>query len=453
MRRFGIEFALQDTESMGGRRPSGRQTRHGRVTPLARLARRVAPAVIACALLGPALAGTAAGRDTVLTWAPGAWSWFGDPRAVHVGGPTGSTFAGWIDWAGDITIGAFDPRFGALGEDVVGHAYHDDHSDPSLLVEPDGRLTVFWSGHNGAQLYYRTTLHPGDINSWTPTAGVHQDIPGRDGFTYPNPVLLPAEDDQLYLFFRGADWSVDFARRTSAGVWSRSHVAIRALGQRPYVKVADDGRATIALAFTDGHPRNTLTSVYYAAYRNGSLWTAGGRWIGRLGAPPIPPRRGQIVYDARATGVPAWVWDVAFGRRGRPVIVYATFPTADRAVYWYAVYDGRRWVSHELTVGGGSISPGTIEYEYTGGITLDHSNPSVVYASVQVHGGWEIQRWTTSDGGVHWTHATVVPADSTDNVRPVVPRGYDGGAMGLLWLRGPYLSYTTYRTSIAFLTP
>jgi hypothetical protein len=403
--------------------------------------RRCATA-IAVALV---LTGTASASDHVVTWAPGAWSWFGDPRAVHVGGRGGPTFAGWIDWSGNITIGAFDPHFGALDEAVVGHAYHDDHSDPSLLAEPDGRLTVFWSGHNGQELYYRTTLHPDDINSWTPVAQVQQDIRGSDGFTYPNPILLPAEHDQLYLFFRGADC------RTPDGVWSRSHVAIRARGQRPYVKIDDDGRGTIALAFTDGHPRNTRASIYYAAYRNGSLWTAGGRWIGRLGAPPIAPGRAQLVYDARASGVPAWVWDVALGRRGRPVIVYATFPRHGGAVYWYAGYNGRRWVSHRLANGGGSISPGTIESEYAGGLALDHSDPSVVYASVQVHGGWEIQRWTTPDGGVHWRHATVVAADSTDNVRPVVPRGYDGGPMGLLWLRGSYLTYTTYRTSIAFL--
>jgi hypothetical protein len=415
----------------------------------ARLASRFALAVIGCVLAG--LVGTAAARARVLTWAPGSWSWFGDPRAVHVGGPTGLTFAGWIDWSGNVTVGAFDPHFGAVSSYIVGRAYHDDHSAPSLLVEPDGRLTVFWSAHNGAEMYDRTTLHPSDIHSWTPAAQVRQDIPGRDGFTYPNPVLLPVENEQLYLFFRGADWSVDFERRSRTGVWSRSHVAIRAPGQRPYLKVADDGRNTIALAFTDGHPRGTLTSIYYAAYRNGSLWTAGGHWIARLGAPPIAPRRAQLVYDARTMHVPAWVWDVAFDRHGRPVIVYATFPKRGGAVYWYAVFNGRRWVSDRLTVGGGSISPGTIESEYSGGITLDHSDPSVVYASVQVHGGWEIQRWTTADGGVHWTHTTVVPADSSDNVRPVVPRGYDGGAMGLLWLRGPYLSYTTYRTSIAFL--
>lgn len=203
---------------------------------------------------------------------------------MHVGGPTGPTFTGWIGWTGNITIGAFDPQSGALTQVVVGHAYHDDHSNASLLVEADARLTVFWSGHNGTQMDYRTTLHPDDISSWTPVAQVHQDITGTDGFTYPNPVLLPAEDDQLYLFFRGADWSVDFARRTPAGVWTRSHVAIRARGQRPYVKVADDGRGTIALAFTDGHPRNTMASIYYAAYRHGSLWTAGGRWIARMGA-------------------------------------------------------------------------------------------------------------------------------------------------------------------------
>ena len=44
----------------------------------------------------------------------------------------------------------------------------------------------------------------------------------------------------------------------------------------------------------------------------------------------------------------------------------------------------------------------------------------------------------------------MVPADGTENVRPVVPRGYTGGPMGLLWLRGVYGTYTDYRTSVAF---
>ena len=397
------------------------------------------------------LAGVARAEAQVVTWSPGSWNWFGDPRAVHVGGPSGETFVGWIDWNGNVTIGAYDPRLGLLNDYTVAHIFHDDHSSPSILVEPDQRLTVFWSAHNGAQLDYRTTLRPEDITAWTPVQQVHQEIAGSDGFTYPNPLLLPAEGDKLYLFWRGADWSADFATRTPAGSWSAAHELISSPGERPYLKVAANGSNTIALAYTNGHPRNVLTSVYYAAYRHGSLWTAGGRWIARVGTRPIPPQRGDLVYDAYATGVGAWVWDVAFGRRGRPVIAYATFPRRNEAVYWYAVFNGRRWVSHRLTDAGGSISPGTIEYEYSGGITLDHADPSVVYLSVQIGGGWEIQRWTTSDGGVRWSRRTVVPADGTDNVRPVVPRGFDGGPAGLLWLRGDYGSYTTYRTSIAFL--
>jgi hypothetical protein len=411
--------------------------------------RRALAGLAACTLA--CLVQTSAVRAQTVTWSPGSWSWFGDPRAVHLGGPSGETIVGWIDWTGAVTVGAYNPQFGLLSDQVVGHAYHDDHSDPSILVEPDARVTVFWSAHNGAQMNYRTTIRPDDISAWTPVAQLRQDIAGPDGFTYPNPVLLPAENDETYLFWRGADWSTDFARRTSAGVWGPAHVAVRAAGQRPYLKVADNGTDTIALAFTNGHSRNTLTSVYYAAYRNGSLWTADGRWIARMGDPPIAPQRAQLVYDANATHVSAWVWDIAFGRRQRPVIVYATFPKRTDAIYWYAVFNGSRWVSHRMTDGGGSISPGTIEYEYSGGMALDHSNPSTVYLSIQVHGGWEIQRWVTVDGGIHWTHDTIIGADGTENVRPVVPRGYHGGPMGLLWLRGAYDTYTTYRTSIAFL--
>jgi len=396
-------------------------------------------ATVLCALAVAPLATAGA-----LTWGHGSWSWFGDPRAIHAGQ---ATYVGWIGWNGEVTVGEYAPALGLVRQAVVAHTYHDDHSDPSLLLEPDGRLTVFWSGHNGTQMNVRTTVQPGDLSGWTPVTHVPQEIPGREGFTYPNPVLLPAEGNRVYLFWRGADWSADYATRAPNGTWSPAHDVIRAPGERPYLKVADDGAGRIALAFTNGHPRNVLTSIYYATYRHGSLWTADGRWIGRI-AHGITPTRAQIVYDARVTDVGAWVWDVAFDRYGRPVIVYATFPTRRRHVYWYAAFDGRRWVSHQLTVAGGSISPGTIEYEYSGGITLDHADPSIVYLSRQVHGGWEIERWATSDGGSRWSHRTVVPSGGTDNVRPVVPRGSSGGPLDLLWLHGPYHSYTSYRTSI-----
>lgn len=401
--------------------------------------RASAPLRLVC---GPAASGT---------WGHGAWSWFGDPRAVYVGGRYDEVVVGWIDWVGAVMVGTHDPRSCATRSYVLGRLPPDDHSAPSILVEPDERLTVFWSGHDGKTMYYRTTTHPADIRAWGPLRHVPRNVrEGAYGYTYPNPVLLPAEADITYLFWRGANWSEDYAAWSLSGRWGPVHQLIRVRGQRPYVKVASNGRDEIAFAFTDGHPRNAVTSVYYAAYRAGALWTARGRYIARMGGGPIAPRRADLVYNGRRTGVRSWVWDVAFGADGRPVIVYATFPHGGRHKYWYARWTGTHWVSHFLTVGGRTISRRTFEVEYSAGLTLDHSNPSIVYLSRQVRGGYEIDRWTTPDGGVHWHQAVVVAADGSQNVRPIVPRGWDTGPMSLLWLHGHYGTYMRYRTSVAF---
>jgi hypothetical protein len=407
--------------------------------------------ILAIAALAVALSSRLGSETAIGTWGHGSWSWFGDPRAVYVAAPRKRVFVGWISWEGRVTIGAYTPGTGAQSTHVVGHAVADDHTSPSILVEPDKRLTVFWSAHNGPAMYYRTTLRPEDISAWGPLHSVPHDVKGDHGFTYPNPVLLPAEGDRLYLFWRGGNWSSDYSTRTPDGRWSKAHAVVGVPGQRPYMKIASNGSNEIALAFTNGHPRSVLTSIYYAVYRAGWLWTADGRRIERMGGRSIAPNEAQVVYDAKATHVRSWVWDVAFDHRDRPVIVYATFPKRSHSDYWYAAWTGKRWISHFLTTGGPSIAPHTLEGEYSGGIALDHSDPSIVYLSRQVTGGWEIERWQTSDGGASWDHTVVVPADGTQNVRPVVTRGLDHGPMSLLWLRGDYRYFLDYRTTVDFL--
>jgi BNR repeat-containing family member len=406
--------------------------------------------VVGVCVLAQALAPSralASARAHVAVLSHGSWSWFADPRAVQLGN---KVFVGWIDWRGEIKVGAYDPNFGTLGTYTLAYLFHDDHGDPSILVEPDDRLTVFWSAHNGSHMYYRTTRRPADIRRWGPVRHVVSHLPGILGFTYPNPVLLPDEGNKLYLFWRGSDWSQEYATRTANGQWRSAHRVIALPGQRPYMKVDSDGRDTIGLAFTNGHPREQITSIFYAAYRHGSLWHANGRWISRLDHAPIAPQQGDLVYNGGATHVASWVWDVAFDRRQRPVIVYATFPSTQNHAYWYAAFDGRRWVSHFLTFAGPTISPTTIEQQYSAGITLDHSNPSIVYLSKRVGDRFEIERWATPNGGSSWRHEIVV-RDGSDNVRPVVPRHPRGTHTGLLWLVGYYGSYTNYRTSVAYM--
>lgn len=388
---------------------------------------------------------------SVGTWGDGAWCWFGDPRAVRVATPRDMTFVGWISRGGSVKVGAYDAATGAMRSTVVGAMFADDHSSPSILVEPDKRLTVFWSAHNGSSLYYRTSRQPESISGWGPVNAIAGNARGGLGFTYPNPVTLSAERDRLYLFWRGAAWASNYTTRGPAGHWRRAGDLIANPGQRPYLKVDSDGRDTIVFAFTDAHPRNALTSVYYMSYRSGWLRHTNGRAIARMDGRAISPRAADVVYNAHATGISSWVWDVALDRRRHPVIIYATFPSAEDHLYWYARWTGAAWVSHLLTHGGPTISPGTIEGEYSGGMALDHSTPSIVYLSRKVHGSFEIERWITPDGGAHWNHTTVARKPGADDLRPVVARGSDGGPMSLLWLSGHYGTYTSYATRVDFL--
>jgi hypothetical protein len=106
----------------------------------------------------------------------GAWCWFGDPRAVYYQGAHRRTYVGWVSGAGDIQVGSYDHDTGQRVVTTVKARFQiDDHANPSLLVRPDGRLMVFWSGHFGSAMYYRRSVNPEDISSWEPERTVpHQ---------------------------------------------------------------------------------------------------------------------------------------------------------------------------------------------------------------------------------------------------------------------------------------
>ena len=122
---------------------------------------------------------------------------------------------------------------------------------------------------------------------------------------------------------------------------------------RPYVKIASDGKDRIHMIFTDGHPRNEASnSVYYACYRNGAFYKADGTRIAGVGQLPVIPEQADCVYNAAATGARAWVFDVAADEVGRPVIVYTRLPQETDHRYHYARWDGGKWTDSELCAGG-----------------------------------------------------------------------------------------------------
>jgi hypothetical protein len=201
------------------------------------------------------------------------------------------------------------------------------------------------------------------------------------------------------------------------------------------------------MAFTNGHPAETHSSIYYAAYRAGALRRAGGQPVASLSQLPIAPSQADLVFAAPRDR-DAWVHDVAFDAAGRPRIVFATMPQqgAGEHDYWYAAWTGSHWETTRITEAGHSISDDPREPAYTAGISLDHQDPSVVVLARPGAAKLEIERWQTADLGRSWTHTSITTGSVEDNVRPVVPRG---GSGSVIWMAGHYGYFTSFRTAAA----
>lgn len=116
------------------------------------------------------------------------------------------------------------------------------------------------------------------------------------------------------------------------------------------------------------------------------------------------------------------------------------------------------WIDTEITPAGKwfprtPVSSREPELYYSGWMALDHADPSVVYLSRSIDGTFEIEKWVTKDQGRTWSASAVTSHSLSNNIRPIVPRGYEGKADHVLWMRGEYINYTNFRTGICLLTP
>ncbi|MFC7230890.1 BNR-4 repeat-containing protein [Saliphagus sp. GCM10025308] len=135
------------------------------------------------------------------------WIWFTNPRAVrhvgdrertyvcYLGGPTGR----------DIVAAAYDHETRSFSTTVVDESFSDDdHTNPSLIVRNDGRILLFWAGHNGDALHYAVSCDPESVSAFGPTRQIEQ-----ESVTYPNPVRSPDDPETLYLFYRDRTYTRD----------------------------------------------------------------------------------------------------------------------------------------------------------------------------------------------------------------------------------------------------
>ena len=394
--------------------------------------------------------------------ADGAWCWFSDPRAIY---RNGKTYAGWMTSDGSVQVGVMDNDTGAVRTATLAEKFEvDDHDNPALLFLPDGRLAVFYSLHAKGDMRLRVTTKPEDIREWTPERSLGFEGAGRQGVTYANPVLLSEEQNAIYLFWRGSDFKPTFSVSKDLGqTWSPPRTLLRGAAadadNRPYLKVASDGRKRIFFAFTDGHPRNEAqNSLYFLRYENGVFSKADGTRVGAMDELPLDPAKCERIYDG-ATAGRAWVWDIA-ERFNQFAIAYTRLPSETDHRYHYLRWDGKRWHDSQIAEGGKwfpQTAPGKQEREphYSAGMALDPHYIDTVYLSQPAKNSWEIGKWRTPDRGKSWRHEPVTRDSAAANVRPFVVRNAPRGEPYLMWmnLSGRYVHYTDYLTSLQINRP
>jgi len=389
----------------------------------------------------------------------GAWCWFSDPRAVHYHGIYNRTYIASVSSVGDITITALDHTTKQIIRHVVIPKFqHDDHTVPSLLFLPDGRLMVFFTRHNGG-FYYTTTKNSEDIISW-------EEVTKRDMGKmqcYSNPVMLKEESNRIYVFFRGGfNWKPSFVISDDLGeTWSEQTTLVAKPGMdkynRPYTKVISDGNKRIWFAITDGHPRiEPLNSIYVFYYESGKFFQVNGNEIGTMNTLPLDQSKIIKAYDGVKSKVRSWIWDIAIDEKGYPVIVYTTLNEETTHKYYYGKWNGIEWENNFISNGGRDFPRKDYKKEdrnpephYSGGIVLDHQNTNIVYLSKPKNDVFEIFKYETYDNGKNWKSNEITHKSVLDNVRPFVVRNYSNSQPYLLWMENKrYEHYSNYSSSI-----
>lgn len=396
-----------------------------------------------------------------ITFGSGAWTYFTDPRAVSDGR---STFTGWISTGGWVHVASYNWATGAIRDRQLGpRTGSDDHNNPALAIRPDGRVMVFFSPHSGphipigrkSYMYYSVSRRPGDVNSWRPVHRVPVNSRGGLGYTYPSPIVLKNGD--VWLAWRGGNW-MPTRSVLKAGSWRSAHNLTYAPGdtrnlfkgylpRRPYTKYAAGQNDRIHMVYTDGHPFEDRTSLYYASIspRSDRIYRADGSLIGRA---PVNVRGGERIYSPRRHGN-AWGLDVAEDQDGNPVVVYsAGWSRFKRVQFRMARWSGKRWIDRAITWASEKPRAQAHRYFhsfYSGGLTIDHNDTHRLFISRGVGKNYRVEVWDSDANYEHWSQAVVSPVGQ-GCFRPVGATGPSSPMV--FFLCGRHRTWTRYATKV-----
>jgi len=413
---------------------------------------------------------TVVAQDVHVLTKDGAWCWFSDPRAVYAG-EDGKVVTGWVKSNGDIEVASLDPTTHEIRKRIIYPELQiDDHDNPAFVVLPDDRIMTMFTWHGGTNgVVQNTTQKPLDITSMgdniilKPRTDELIKEYVKESYTYANPHALSDENDKIFAFGRWIGYKPNLITSTDNGMtWSDPKIVITSktldTNNRPYVKYYSDGKSKIHLIFTDGHPAvEPLNSVYYCYYENDAFWRVDGSKICSVDELPFTPEDASMVYQATEETGRAWIFDVVVDDQERPVIAYTRYPRVKTHNYHYAIYDQGEWVDHKI-IYSGTWFPQDLhnerqrELNYSGGLTIDPTDPATIYFSHVIDGVFEISKGVSDDLGASWELSPITRGSKLDNVRPYIPRYRKGNQSDFVfWMQNErYIHFQEFKSRILY---
>jgi BNR repeat-containing family member len=412
------------------------------------------------------------------------WTWYGEPKAVYFEGTHRRTYMAWNKSTGSKQVGYYDhDTKETLSVIMPSMPYGpDDHDHPSIIMRPDGKLLFFCTGHDGNEVTEYIMKNSEDLSSgW--------DGPyypgGNGGYCYPNAVFLKNEGTKgrFYIFYRdntklsatdSVNYCPSFCTSDDWGVtWSAKKRLYQYVGSayKPYCKYATDGLSEIyiSIEFQNREGSGAGRPDYFMKYQNGTFYAADNHVLATLATLPVFNTQLDTIFYAYkyGAGFSGTACDIAIDPNNNPVILYCSFLDTSLYEYWYMRWTGTSWFKRPIVNSGAYRGA---QSGFFAGLTFDHDNANNIYVCRQLlkpgavafnlqdtsvanyktikASDWvtldavhELERWTTTDGGITWDTVAITRNSANKNMLPCVPRNHKPNMqVDVMWLNGVYTS-------------
>lgn len=347
------------------------------------------------------------------------------------------------------TISYYDHASGEWAYPVVigDNPDGDAHRNPTLLIDQDGYLYMFWGAH-GHESFISRSVRPHDISEWELRSALEE-----MGATYPQPWML--REGEIFVSYRKAPgWR---CRTSTDGAQSWSDpIDITAFGMPDDARgcaeysiygstVADEGPypRTMHFAFSrlgagtaEEMEQKALWARRYNLYYTRSE-DAGRTWLRSDGSEydlPIDEEHAELLYDSGTRGV--WIKDIQIDPAGNPLILFLEGEVETFHAWWKVARvtpDG--WQIVDVTESDHMYDTGAIMVFGEGDIRIWGAS-----GDNQPHeDGGEIEEWRSTDGGATWEMTRALTSGSRyshNHAKPVMGHQRGPGDVRAIWSYG-----------------